>query len=65
MGIVSKIVGAKTPHQDPNELTIQELEFILTCMKSVTIAGEQVESFYNMVIKLQNQYTQQLAKQEK
>jgi hypothetical protein len=63
MGIMNKIVGARDPHQAPNELNAQELEFILNSMKTVTIAGEQVEVFYNMIIKLQNQYTQQLAKQ--
>ena len=65
MGIVNKLVGAKTPNHNPNELTAQELEFILNCMKSVTIAGEQVEVFYNMIIKLQNQYTEQITKQDK
>lgn len=65
MGIVNKLVGAKIPNHNPNELTAQELEFILNCMKSVTIAGEQVEVFYNMIIKLQNQYTEQITKQDK
>ncbi len=51
MGIVSKMIGAKTPHRDPNELNAQELEFILSCMRSVTITGEQIEAFYNMIIK--------------
>ena len=65
MGIVNKLVGAKVPNQNPNELSALELEFILNCMKSVTIAGEQVELFYNMIIKLQNQYTEQTSKQDK
>lgn len=65
MGIVNKIVGAKVPNHNPNELNALELEFILNCMKSVTITGEQVEGFYNMIIKLQNQYTEQIAKQDK
>ena len=65
MGIVNKLVGAKVPNHDPNELSALELEFILNCMKSVTIAGEQVEVFYNMIIKLQNQYTEQITKQDK
>jgi hypothetical protein len=65
MGVINKLVGVRTPNQNPNELSALELEFILNCMKSVTISGEQVETFYNMIIKLQNQYTEQIANQDK
>jgi len=65
MGVINKLVGVRTPNQNPNELNALELEFILSCMKSVTISGEQVETFYNMIIKLQNQYTEQIANQDK
>jgi len=54
MSIISKITP--TPTADPNILDLHELEFILTSLKSVTITGEQVEMFYNLVVKLQNQY---------
>jgi len=54
MSIISKITP--TPTVDPNILDLHELEFILTSLKSVTITGEQVEMFYNLVVKLQNQY---------
>lgn len=54
MSIISKITPA--PTADPNVLDLHELEFILTSLKSVTITGEQVEMFYNLVVKLQNQY---------
>jgi len=65
MGVINKLVGVRTPNQNPNELSALELEFILNCMKSVAITGEQVETFYNMIIKLQNQYTEQIANQDK
>jgi hypothetical protein len=54
MSIISKITP--TPTTDPNILDLHELEFILTSLKSVTITGDQVEMFYNLVVKLQNQY---------
>lgn len=51
---------AQTPNkeviQDPNQLTGPELDFLLRTLKTCTLKGEQVEMFYNMVIKLQNQY---------
>ena len=43
-------------NQDPNQLTGPELDFLLRTLKTCTLKGEQVEMFYNMVIKLQNQY---------
>jgi hypothetical protein len=54
MSIISKITPKSTV--DPNILDLHELEFILTSLKSVTITGDQVEMFYNLVVKLQNQY---------
>jgi DNA polymerase III gamma/tau subunit len=59
MGLVSTIVGNRNNQQpvvDQNALTTQELEFLLDAMRQILIKGEQVESFYNMIIKLQNQY---------
>ncbi len=43
---------------DLNKLSKQELETLLIIIKNTTITGEQVELFYNLIIKLQNQYTQ-------
>jgi hypothetical protein len=40
-------------------LVQEELEFVLNSLKDVTIAGSQVEMFYNLVVKLQNQYIEQ------
>ena len=66
MGILSKITGnqpneIKNPISD-NVLTQDEIGFLLTCLKDVTIRGEQVEQFYGLVIKLQNQFIEQQPK---
>jgi hypothetical protein len=54
---MSKIVGQPTlPSIDVNQLSKEELEFVLTILKEVTITGMQVEMFYNLILKLQNQY---------
>lgn len=62
MSIVSKLVNKNpisTPKFDANQLSKDEIEFLLTTLKSSTIVGEQVEMFYNLVVKLQNQYIEQ------
>lgn len=41
---------------DPNQLTTTELQLILFLLKQSTIKGDQVETFYSSVVKLQNQY---------
>ena len=66
MGILSKITGnqpteIKNPISD-SALTQEEIGFLLTCLKDVTIRGEQVEQFYSLVIKLQNQFIEQQPK---
>ena len=61
MGIVNKIIGTdnKTQVPDVNKLNTQELEFLLNILKQAPLYGEQVEMFYNLVVKLQNQYIEQ------
>jgi len=60
MSIIDKIIKKDTtPIVDPNKLSTQELQLILTLLKQSTIKGDQVELFYSSVIKLQNQYTDQ------
>lgn len=54
MSIINRIVPKK--EQDPNQLTQQELEYLLNTLKNTTLVGDQVEMFYNLVIKLQNQF---------
>jgi len=41
---------------DTNKLSQQELEYLLTLLKNVNLRGEQVEMFYELVLKLQKQY---------
>jgi hypothetical protein len=62
MSIINKIIPQAQAPEDPNKLSLQELEFLLKTLKSTQIVGEQVEMFYILVMKLQNQYTQQEAK---
>ena len=61
MSIISKIIGTPQPPviETQNQLSQEELEFILNSLKDVTITGSQVEMFYNLVVKLQNQYVEQ------
>jgi len=61
MSILDKIKPAIKPElaPDPDKLTGLELEFILNAMKTTTIVGDQVEMFYDLIIKLQNQYIKQ------
>jgi hypothetical protein len=61
--LFSKVSNQSNTHQesiqDPNNLTGPELDFLLRTLKTCTITGDQVETFYNVVIKLQNQYVNQ------
>ena len=56
MGLIDLINKKDTNAPDPNQLNVQDLEFLLNTLKGVSIKGEQVEHFYNLVVKLQNQY---------
>jgi len=42
-----------------NVLNKAELEFLLQFLKNADLKGHQVEMFYNLVVKIQNQYIQQ------
>jgi hypothetical protein len=60
MGIINKLSNAiSTPPANENQLSAEEIEFLLNALKTTTIMGEQVEMFYNMVVKLQTQYIEQ------
>jgi hypothetical protein len=56
MGLIDLINKKDTNTPDPNQLNVQDLEFLLNTLKGVSIKGEQVEHFYNLIVKLQNQY---------
>jgi hypothetical protein len=42
-----------------NQLTTQEIEVLLSIIKRTTFLGEDIEPLYNLVLKLQNQHTEQ------
>jgi len=42
-----------------NQLTDKEIEVLLSMIKRTTFIGEDIEPLYNLVVKLQNQYTEQ------
>jgi hypothetical protein len=46
-----------TPTQN-SDLELPELEFLLKVLSSADLKGNQVEMFYNLIIKLQNQFVQ-------
>ena len=54
MSLLNKITG-KT-QEDPTALTKQEIEFLLVLIKQSSFQGESLESLYNLVLKLQQQY---------
>ncbi len=46
----------------PIELDVNELEFLLKVLGNCDLKGHQVEMFYNLIVKLQNQYLQKSGK---
>lgn len=48
-----------TPKTSDNEFNSQELELLLGILRETTLKGHQIEVFYNLVVKMQNQYIQQ------
>lgn len=56
MGLISKITGSKSEQQVTNELIKEELELLLKILGNADLKGREVEFFYTMVLKLQNQY---------
>jgi len=54
MSLLNKIAGKN--QEDPNALTKQEIEFLLVLIKQSSFQGESLESLYNLVLKLQQQY---------
>ena len=57
MSILDKI-NPNSPSQKEGDFSLEkhEIEFILTLIKESTFKGEYVESLYNLVYKLQQQY---------
>jgi hypothetical protein len=42
--------------QSQDELSLGELEFLLATLRNMDLKGHQVEMFYNLALKIQNQY---------
>jgi len=58
MSIIDKLKSTSKT-QSANQLTKQEIEFLLVMLKDVLVRGDQVETFYNIILKLQEQYLKQ------
>lgn len=58
MSIIDKL-RATTQSEPASQLTKQEIEFLLMLLKDVAVRGDQVETFYNIILKLQDQYLKQ------
>ena len=54
MGLVEKAKGNAV--QNNEELTKEEYEFLFGVLKNTDFKGHQVESLYNLVVKLQKKY---------
>lgn len=52
--------NVKTQSISPNQLTSKEIEVLLSLIKKTNFLGEDIEPLYIMVVKLQNQYTEQI-----
>ena len=47
------------PEVNLNQLSIQEIEVLLSMIKRSNFLGGDIEHLYNLIVKLQNQYTEQ------
>ena len=58
MSIIDKLKSQ--PKSEPaSQLSKQEIEFLMILLKDVSVRGDQVETFYNIILKLQEQYLKQ------
>jgi len=66
MGFTASHIEGVTPLQpqnqslSSNQLTVKEIEILLSMIKKTTFLGEDIEPLYNLIIKLQSQYTEQV-----
>ena len=58
MSIIDRLKSQPKP-ASASQLTKQEIEFLLMLVKDVAVRGDQVETFYNIILKLQDQYLKQ------
>jgi glutathione peroxidase-family protein len=63
MGFTANHIEGQTPKNNTplssNQLTVMEIEVLLSMIKRTTFLGEDIEPLYNLVNKLQNQHIQQ------
>ena len=65
MGLLDKVkiqeVQSVQIQQEPvaNQLSTQEIGVLLQMVRKTTFLGEDIETLYNLIIKLQNQYLDQ------
>ena len=63
MGFIANHLEGQNPQNNtplsPNQLTVTEIEVLLSMIKRTTFLGEDIEPLYNLVNKLQNQHIQQ------
>jgi|TARA_B110000444_G_scaffold235563_1_gene246685 hypothetical protein len=60
MGLIDKITNTKINNpllSSKDSLDSNEIALILNLIKSSPFKGKDIETIYNLVIKLQNQYT--------
>lgn len=51
------------PQQSSGELELAEVEYLLKVLRDCDLKGHQVEMFYNLIVKLQNQYLKKSGRQ--
>jgi hypothetical protein len=56
--LVQQPVQDNTTPTQSSELELSELEFLLKMLSNADLKGHQVEMFYNLIIKLQNNFLQ-------
>ena len=58
MGLIDKLTNANNPIlSSKDSLDSNEIALILNLIKCSPFKGKDIETIYNLVIKLQNQYT--------
>ena len=60
MSILDRMIpSSPKPELAQNQLSSQEIEVLLSMIKRTSFLGEDIEYLYNLVVKLQSQYTEQ------
>ena len=52
MGLANRAIANK--NNDGEQITITEIDFILSKLRTATFKGEEFETFYNVWVKLSN-----------